>query len=63
LIVAHKKEENRVEEQREKVKSLQYEYEENMRGINEKLESKSYSKKIEILYPFFKSKLYDCQEL
>jgi len=40
LIVAHKKEENRVEEQREKVKVLQHEYEENMRGINEKLESK-----------------------
>ena len=41
MISAHKKEENRVEEQREKVKSLQHEYEENMRGINEKLESKS----------------------
>ena len=49
MISAHKKEENRVEEQREKVKSLQHEYEENMRGINEKLESKSKPKKNGIL--------------
>ena len=36
----YKKEESKVEEIKEKLTCLQYQYEENMRGINEKLESK-----------------------
>ena len=40
----YKKEETKVEEIREKVKSLQQEYEDNMRAINEKIESKKTEK-------------------
>ena len=36
----YKKEESKVEEIKEKLTCLQDQYEENMRGINEKLESK-----------------------
>jgi hypothetical protein len=43
----HKREEAKVEEIREKVKTLQQDYEDNMRAINEKIESKTKeSKKI-----------------
>jgi hypothetical protein len=37
----HKREEAKVEEIREKVKTLQQDYEDNMRAINEKIESKT----------------------
>ena len=37
----HKKEENKVEEIREQLRSLQEEYEENMRAVNDKLDSET----------------------
>jgi len=40
----HKREEAKVEEIREKVKTLQQDYEDNMRAINEKIESKTKEK-------------------
>jgi len=45
----HKREEAKVEEIREKVKTLQQDYEDNMRAINEKIESKTKESKKKIL--------------
>jgi hypothetical protein len=44
----HKREEAKVEEIREKVKTLQQDYEDNMRAINEKIESKTKESKKKI---------------